>query len=378
MESGEISAAEETLFNRARTVHDEGRYAEAEEFYRAALSLSPDRIQVQHNLATLLQATGRLQEARDRLEAIVARDADQAGSRYALAIVLLDLGDYERGWPLYEARRLLPDLKIPQPILPFPEWSGQPLAGKRIVLFPEQGLGDTIQFSRLALSLRDQGAAVVLLSPPPLARLLTQGLEGVEVQSAAGTVELGEPDYWALLGSLPARLGLRLETVPASPYLRGAAQAPSSRPSGWRIGLMTRGNPRYANDARRSLSQAQAARLCARLAALPGVDVVSLHPEDSGAADFRDTAQIIAGLDLVVSVDTAVAHLAGAMGKRTMVLVPGVSLDWRWLRGLGGDASPWYRSHRLFRSGPDGDWSAALSQLQDALAILTKQPPAPT
>jgi hypothetical protein len=359
----------ESLFQQALEAHRLGQFGKAEAAYRASLEIAPDQIGARHNLASLLHGQGRLADARAMFMAILAEQPDQQASLHALGVILLDQGDYARGWRYLEARRNLPALNITTPALSFPEWTGEPLADKRIVLFPEQGLGDSIQFARFASVLRDQGAEVVLLSRPPLTQLFAQSLDGVAVRPAEGEVELGEPDYWALIGSLPGLLGVTVNTVPNAPYLR-AAQPPPRLPGPWRIGLTTKGNPNQANDARRSLSASHAARL----SNLKGVDIVSLHPEDTGAEDFAQTAKIISGLDLVISVDTAVAHLAGAMGKRAFVLVPGFNVDWRWLRGHGGDVTPWYPTHRLFRSDSSGAWNGALDRLIAAVAELGPPP----
>jgi hypothetical protein len=371
MKAKSAGDAAERMFQRALTAQAAGDFVEAERLYRLSMAMAPARSGPRHNLGALLRGLGRLEEARDMLEGVLRREPGLLPTRYALGMVLMGMGDYPAGWPLYEARRALPELKIQTPSLPFPEWQGEPLAGKRIVLFPEQGLGDNIQFARFALTLRDQGAQVLLLCRPPLERVLRYSLDGVEVQSASGTVEMGEPDYWALFGSLPGPLGLTLQTLPAGPYLRAPDAAQTARSAGLRIGLATRGNPIHQNDARRSLSP----QLAQTLSTLPG-DIVSLHPEDSGARDFADTARLIDGLDVVISVDTSVAHLAGAMGKPTLVLVPGFATDWRWLQSRSD--SPWYRSVRLFRSTVDGDWTAAFAELRGALAELTKAAPPPT
>lgn len=354
----------EALFQQAMAAQAAGDYATAGRALAAALAQFPESIQTRHNHAALLRAVGRLEEARDDLRRVLARDPSQAGSRYALGMVLMSLGDYPGGWPLYEARRDLPDLRIVVPTLPFPEWRGEDLAGKRLVVFPEQGLGDSIQFARFALVLRDRGARVLLLCQPPLASLFAGSLDRIEVRSAHGAVNLGKPDYWALSASLPRPLGVTVETIPAAPYLRAPAPASRQPGQGLRIGLATRGNPAHQNDRRRSLGPGEVARLHA----LPA-QIVSLHPEDSGARDFADTADIIAGLDLVISVDTSVAHLAGALGAPGLVLLPGFATDWRWLRGR--DDSPWYPSLRLARARVDGDWSTALDGVEAWVGELT-------
>jgi hypothetical protein len=154
--------------------------------------------------------------------------------------------------------------------------------------------------------------------------------------------------------SLPYRLGVTLDRLSGGAYLTAAPR--------WgigRIGVKTRGNPAHHNDADRSLPDAEAARLLA----LPGA--VSLEPEDTGAHDFADTAEIIAGLDLVIAADTSTAHLAGALGKPVWILLPYVTTDWRWLSGRSD--SPWYGSARLFRQHRPGDWSSLLDEVIAAL-----------
>ncbi len=376
LKPGMISSSAESLFQQALALQKAGQFSQAETLYRRSIQADFNQRGAKHNLGSLVQGQGRLKEAAEIFVNVLKTHPDQQETLYALGVVLLDAGDYTRGWPYYEARRHLPALNVQTPDLPFPEWTGEALDGKSIVLFPEQGLGDNIQFARFALILRDRGAKVTLLTRPPLTELFRQSFDGVDVHSAEGKVDLGEPDYWALIGSLPLRLGLRNHerSIPGAPYLRDAEPPPPRPPGVWRVGLTTKGNPAQANDARRSLSPPQAARL----QNLRGVEIVSLHPEDTRAADMARTAQIIAGLDLVISVDTAVAHLAGAMGKPALVLVPGFNNDWRWLRGQNGEATLWYPTHRLFRGDPSGAWNEALDRLQAALAVLTKGPPPPT
>ena len=353
----------ERVFQRAMVAQSGGQFTDAERLYRLAMGMAPGRTGPRHNLGVLMRGLGRLEEARDLLSAVIARDPSQMASRYVLGMVLMGLGDYASGWPLYEARRGLPELKIHTPALPFPEWKGEALKGRRIVLFPEQGLGDNIQFARFATVLRDRGAEVLLLCRPPLKRILQASLDGVEVQAAEGSVEMGAPDFWALFGSVPGPLSLTVDTLPDTPYLFATPAAGVPSDQRLRIGLVTRGSPVHQNDARRSLLPTDAVRLLN----LPGV-VVSLHPEDSRARDFAETAAIIAGLDVVVTVDTSVAHLSGAMGKPTFVLIPGFGTDWRWLQHRAD--SPWYPTLTLFRSALNGDWSAALTAVEAAVHAL--------
>lgn len=286
---------------------------------------------------------------------------ETAASRASRGLKLLAEGEYSTGWPLFEARFEIGRAGLTKPALPYPEWAGEAVAGKQFVIWPEQGFGDQIQFARFALVLRDLGASVTLICYPALHRLLSQ-LEGVEVLAAAGAVTFPDPDYWAMAGSLPRWLTPSPEDIPAAPYLRALTQFTPARPVK-RIGLVTRGSPAHANDANRSLGAAAARRLADVLGA-----TMSLDPAVTGAADFADTAAIIAGLDLVVTVDTSVAHLAGAMGKPCWVLLPAIGTDWRWMRTRSD--SPWYPSIRLFRQPSPGRWDPVIEDVQKALATL--------
>jgi hypothetical protein len=359
-------------FDAGGQAHLRGDYGGAERLYRLAAEQDPQDVDCRLNLGILLRTIGRPQDARPVLEAGLAFAPERVDLQWALGLTLLALGDYAAGWPLYEQRREI--FKISRPNLPVPEWTGEPLAGRRIAVFPEQGLGDAIQFSRFLPLLRRQGAQMLLLCKPSLSPLFAGAFEGVEVQGLVGQIDLGEIDYWVSIMSIPGRLGVTLETLPAQPYLR-APGPPAHQAGRFRVGLMTAGNARYENDAKRSLDADEARRL----RELPGVESVSLRPEDSG--DFAQTANVIAGLDLVISVDTSIGHLAGAMGKPTFLLVPGVGADWRWMTGRTD--SPWYRNHRLFRGAVEGDWSPVVDRVVQAVAdlratTLTKAPPPPT
>jgi hypothetical protein len=249
---------------------------------------------------------------------------------------------------------------------PFPEWRGQELAGKRIVVFPEQGFGDSIQFARFAPQLAALGARVTLLAEPGLFRLYRDSFEAVEVIAANGPVEFPDPDYWAKICSLAYRFGVTPRTIPAAPYLK-ARQPPPQPAPGRRVGVMANGNPRHKRDLLRSLPEAQARVL---------LDLgVSLHPADTQAYDFAETAALIETLDLVISVDTSVAHLAGALGKPCWVLLPAEKPDWRWMTGRTD--SPWYPSIRLYRQATPGDWRPVLDAVRrdlDALGLDTPKP----
>lgn len=299
-------------FDKAVQAHREGRVAEAEKIYRA---LAPYYWRARDHLALLLLAEGRLEE----------------------------------GFELYEGRFSRPERRVEKPPLSFPEWTGGP-AGSLLV-WPEQGLGDQMMFVRWVPELAARGVEVSVVCPPALARLFAPLPARLIVQQ--GTVSIPRHDGWLTIGSAPFRCGASLQSLPRAPYLGATAGGAG----GGGVGVCWRGDPRFAGNAARSLSPEAAERL-ARLGR-------SLLPEDTGARDFMDTAEIIAGLDLVITVDTSIANLAGAMGKPCWVLLAR-PCDWRWMRE--GDATPWYPSARLFRQPQAGDWTSVMDAVERELA----------
>jgi tetratricopeptide (TPR) repeat protein len=338
----------ESLFAEAYAAHQRGDFARAERGYRGLIRSKP--LEAQHNLGLVLGAVGRFEAAEAAFRAALAAQPNP-GSRYALAELLLADGRYAEGWPLWEARRELPALKVPSPALAFPEWRGEALTGKRLLVFAEQGLGDSIMLARYFAPLQAAGAQIVFFCPPELHRLMA-GL-GVAVVGADPDPEAVRADYWTLTGSLPARLATTLETLPPPAEFNGPALG-----SGGGIGVATQGSATHRNDVQRSLAPRQAQRLLKL-----GRD---LAPAATGATDFEDTAAIVADLDLVISVDTSVVHLAASMGKPVWVLLPARDTDWRWLRAR--EDSPWYPSVRLFRQRVAGDWEPVLRRVETAAA----------
>jgi hypothetical protein len=298
---------------------------------------------------------------------------------------LLALGRYTEGWQPYEARRrvkgaaVLPDRQRPL-------WLGkESIAGKTILLYAEQGLGDTIQFCRYAALVAGQGARVILEVQPALTTLLAD-IEGPQQLVAQGD-PLPDFDCHCPLLSLPLALGTRLETIPASiPYLAAqperiakweAALGQKEKP---RVGIAWFGNPQNGSDRNRSMPLH---RLLPLLTA--GASFVSLHHEvraedqtvldarpellhfGGGLGDFTDMAALVTRLDLVISVCTSVAHLAGALGKPVWVLLP-FAPDWRWM--LDRTDSPWYPTARLFRQQRIGDWDGVIRTVAEHLAAF--------
>ena len=287
--------------------------------------------------AAMATRGGRFAEAEAAYRAWMEAAPHDPFPRYSLAVLLLGRGAYEEGGRLYECRSEVPETGVRKPKLSFPEWSGEPVTS--LLLWPEQGLGDQIMFARYVPELVARGIDVSLLCPPPLLPLFETF--GVPLIAASGEVSIPRREAWCLVGSLPHLTG----PLPSGRYL----PAPDE---GTGIGVMVRGNPRHPNDANRSLPPIEAERLLAL-----GQD---LHPAATGASNFRDTAALVAGLGLVITVDTAIAHLAGAMGKPVWVLLPYIA-DWRW--GRWGERSLWYPSARLFRQPSPGDWRTVLDEV---------------
>jgi hypothetical protein len=331
--------------------HRAGNLKQAEQLYRASLSQGFAHPALFQNLGVLLKVTGREAQA----EAIFRKGIQTTPSHQLgleLSHLLLGQGRWEEGWPLYEHRI---GLVATEPALSFPKWRGEPLDGRSLLIWWEQGFGDQIQFARFAPLLARQ-ASVTILAGPELAELF-ETLAGVKVIRAEGAVDIPRHDYWTLPCSIPQFLSVTPDTLPSAPYLHAASRG------GGGVGVVTCGNPRHLNDAHRSLDAASALRL-KKLGR-------SLAPEDTGAAIFKDTAEIVAGLDLVVTVDTSVAHLAGALGKPVWILLPAIKTDWRWLKGRLD--TPWYPSARLFRQRAAGQWGAVVDEVVEALATSGRE-----
>ncbi|HEY0834859.1 MAG TPA: tetratricopeptide repeat-containing glycosyltransferase family protein [Azospirillum sp.] len=373
---------------RANALLAVGRTEAALAACETALTLNPHSLEGLVNHGNALRRIGRLDEALARYDQALALHPGYVEARVNRSLLLLGRGDMERGWAEYEWRFRTPRLAAHR--LEQPQWMGEPLAGRTILLHAEQGFGDTLQFVRYAPLVAQRGGRVLLGAPAPLHRLL-RTLPGVE-----RVLEADKPpppfDLHCPLMSLPLAFGTRLDTVPAEvPYL---APDPADV-AAWRdrlpddgvlrVGLVWAGNPRpdmpHANlvDRRRSLRLEQ----LAPLAGVPGVRFYSLQKDGDaalqakdppsgmdlvdlmeGVGDFADTAALIANLDLVIGVDTSVIHVAGALGKPVWVLS---RFDgcWRWLTER--DDSPWYPSMRLFRQETPGEWAPVIEQVMEAL-----------
>ncbi len=360
------------------------------EVFLAARKLNPSHTGVLSNCGWLLCQLQRYDESLKCLDRALDIEPGHAGARWNRALCLLTMGRFEDGFADYEARMTINDARYERlRKYEAPLWrKGEPVAGKRVFLYTDQGHGDTLQFIRLARNLMRMDAEVIVEVQAPLVELCTTMHPDLRVIAQGATPPAF--DLFCPMPSLPHRLGLTVETIPARvPYL----VAEPSLASAWRgklgkltgrmkIGVTWAGNPQHFNDANRSIALE---RLLPVLETR-GVSFVSLQKElrpgdDDLLSDvpifdqtkslhsFNDTAALVSQLDLVISVDTSVAHLAGALGKPVWILLP-YAVDFRWLAGRAD--SPWYPTARLFRQPKFGDWESPIAQVRAGLAAALR------
>ena len=379
----------EALTNLGVALHAEGRFAEAVGCYERALAARPDAAEIHNDLGAALQSLGRPATAMASYRRALKLRPAYAGAQMNMATCQLLMGDLKAGFAGFRARWAVPDSPIRLPELPRPLWEGESLEGRSILVHCEQGLGDSLHFIRYAPLLAEQAGRVLVLVPPGLARLFGRI---PEIEVVTTPPDPAAYDYHCPLLCLPRLLGTELATIPAAiPYLSAepaAVEAWAERlkglGGGCRIGLVWAGAPRaddrraFAVDRRRSLALAALAPLgglaetCfislqkgppAAQAKTPPAGLALFDPT-ANLGDFADTAALIANLDLVISVDTSVAHLAGALG-RPVWLLSRFDGCWRWL--LDRADSPWYPTLRLFRQPTPGDWDSVVMAVRAAL-----------
>jgi tetratricopeptide (TPR) repeat protein len=369
------------LRNRADILQSLGHYTDALAAYDRLLAAAPDDVSLWNNRGISLRNLGKLEASSESFGRAMTLDPHIKAAPFHIGLNHLLVGDFRRGLPLYELRKEMPQ-PVEARVYPQPLWTGQEdLSGKHLFVYIEQGLGDTIQFYRFIRQVQERGATVTLSVYGPMMRLL----RGAD--PACALIGWGEVpdrfDYHIPLMSLPLALGTTLETLPApGRYLAAEPERVGHwrariGSDGFRVGVAWRGN-RCVFGAEGKEFPPQA---LVQLSRLPGVRLISLQKDagavpdglrlerfddlDQGSDAFLDSAAIIENLDLVISADSAPAHLAGALGAPVWVALKHVP-DWRWL--LERDDSPWYPIMRLFRQKGVGDWESVFREMEDALA----------
>ena len=370
--------------NLGNALRDLGRLEEAEACHRKALELDSCYLKARYNLGLVLKDQGKFNEGIACLKEVVKRKPDYVDAHWDLALTLLMKGDLEAGFEEYEWRWRLaenPPRQFDKPV-----WNGGSLDGRTVLLHAEQGIGDSIQFARYVARVAKRSRRVVLECQKPLVNLFAT-LEGPAEIAARGEV-LPEFDLHAPLLSLPRIFNTRLDQIPiAESYLaadpaRGIKFAKTLEAKRFNIGLAWAGKPTHRNDRNRTVG----IEPFITLLGTPGCTFHSLqigqraedifaygctgliHDHANIIEDFADTAALVSALDLVISVDTSICHLAGALGKPCWVVLP-YTPDWRWL--MAREDSPWYPSLRLFRQKSFGDWLGVFARIDAELKAIT-------
>jgi tetratricopeptide (TPR) repeat protein len=351
--------------------------------YSLAIAVAPRYATLYTNLGNIFSNMGRAREAIVNYERGLILESKNPGVRYNLALAYLRCGNYRLGWKVYEGRFGFKELDVKPRKFTQLEWKGEDLAGKRILIHAEQGLGDTFQFCRYVPLVARLGGVVYFEVQHRLQRLMST-VDGVKLILTRG-LALPEFDLHCALMSMPAIFKTDVHTVPMNiPYVRAWAwEVEEIRKrfpqQGMRIGIGWAGNPKYKKDKERSFSLSE----FAALGSLEGVvwfslqkgsatqqlekyrSVIDVIDASSDARDFAETAALIETMDLIITSDSSPAHLAGAMGKEVWLLLSYLP-DWRWMDA--GDTTPWYPNMRLFRQTSPGDWAGVFARVRAALA----------
>jgi len=376
------------LYNRGNTLRELTRLEDALVSYDKALAVRPDYTEVLINRGVTLQDLKRFDEAMANYDQAIALKPNNAGALLNRALCKLLLGHYQDGWRDYEWRLGTRGFLDKRPKINAATWEGEDLAGRRLIVFGEQGLGDTIQFARFLPQLVQRKAKVTFLTQAKLVRILRPLIGDIDVVSAIDDQD-GFDFQCALMG-LPLRFNTKLDTIPAKiPYLsvepdRVARWKERIGAHGFKIGIGWQGNPNGQDNHKHvpleefiPLSRIPQVRLIS-LQYRDGVDQLARLPPDvkietlgndfnNGPDAFIDTAAVMANLDLIISSCTSIPHLAGALGRPTWVVLKHVP-DWRWL--LDREDSPWYPTMRLFRQPERDDWTSIFSKIERELRSL--------
>jgi Flp pilus assembly protein TadD len=380
----------QVLINLGGLLANQRRFEQAEAAYGEAIFHDPHSPAAWSNLGALYAGMRREDEAEACLRRSIQLDKDYAKAHFNLGYLLLRQGRFEEGWQCLEARDWYAALTN---YFSCPRWTGESLVGKSLLIGYEAGHGDMIQFCRYAKLLKTRGVNHITLLCHPALKTLLMTLDGVDVVIAFDeSIAKSGWDFWTPLMSLPYYCQTRLESIPAEiPYLQANAELVAK----WRallpdhklrVGLVWKGNPAFENDAERSLKNLD---LLAPLGAVKQVSFISLQKGageeeamrppvglplihlGSKMADFADAAAIVESLDLVICVDTAIAHLTAALGKPCWVLLPNYMTDWRWLSE--GSDSVWYPGvMRLFRQPASGQWAPVITEVVTALESFAR------
>ncbi len=384
------TAFAEAQYNKATALHALNRFDEAISGFEKAIALRPDYPEAYQNLGVTLQDDKRLEEAAAAYRKAIALRPGYAEAHSSLGFCELQLGQFESGFRDYEWRKQLPGAPANRFFMR-PEWRGETITGKTLFVHWEQGFGDTLQFCRFGKVSAARGIKTIMSVQQPLWGLLQQLRPAIDIighDAVPATY-----DYHCSLMSLPGRLGIAANTIPAEPHYIAADPVLSQTWSGRlssqhaastpRIGVAWSGSEKHKNDRNRSVSLKTLSPLFAAdahwvslqkdvragdaavLAALP------ITPLGDALTDFAETAALIDNLDLVITADTAVAHLAGAMGKPVWIMLTYYS-DWRWF--LDGETSPWYPSARLFRQDRSRSWENVVARVGEAVHEFARSP----
>jgi hypothetical protein len=375
----------EQLIEAGNKCRENNQPIQALSYYAQAFTIDPDSFSAHNNYGNVIRECGRPDRAIPYLKTALGLVPDQPTANFNLAVAYLLLGDYERGWPQYEHRWRYEHLAGLLPKFDQPRWTGQELDNKTILVVGEQGHGDNIQFLRFMNDLQLTGARVILQVDPTLVTLF----QHPNVRVIGFDAALPEFDYWTPIMSVPGVLGITLDKLSkdlhylaADPVLARGWQERLGPKKRLRVGFCWSGrrdtwinrhkgmpfenmlelikqNPDYEwiNLQVDCSSEEEAQLSAAGVVCYPG-----------SIRNFSDTAALVHHLDVVLSVDTAMAHLAGAMGRPTWIMLSWYALDWRWL--LGRDDSPWYQSARLFRQPSMGDWKSVTDKVHKFLTFF--------